>query len=258
MTERDIILNELAQGLRPMSQGIEWFDTHSPEEQAEILLFLRHHCVQEGTPPGRSPANSHSTASRSAAPSATPSGKDSAGSGGTRIGSTGGEGGGSTSAGDSDASTDSSGAATGGSGGAGDAAGGGQGGGGAASGGKTSTPKPSPKAVSFAAVIQYTDDQGGGCTSTGPECESTYVYGDPGPGGADTRSSSPLAENTPITVTCKITDGRRLGSDVGPKYGGPKPPPYTTWFRLDSGMWATAVYAKLLHDVPISQLPKCS
>lgn len=46
MTERDIILNELAQGLRPMSQGIEWFDTHSPEEQAEILLFLRHHCVQ--------------------------------------------------------------------------------------------------------------------------------------------------------------------------------------------------------------------
>src|SRR6478752_2328075 len=46
MTERDIILNELAQGLRPMSQGIEWFDTHSPEEQAGILLFLRHHCVQ--------------------------------------------------------------------------------------------------------------------------------------------------------------------------------------------------------------------
>ncbi|MCX0241922.1 DUF5958 family protein [Streptomyces drozdowiczii] len=46
MTERDLILNELAQGLRPMSQGIEWFDTHSPEEQAEILLFLRHHCVQ--------------------------------------------------------------------------------------------------------------------------------------------------------------------------------------------------------------------
>ncbi|MFF2308371.1 DUF5958 family protein [Streptomyces sp. NPDC058128] len=46
MTERDIILNQLAQGLRPMSQGIEWFDTHGPKEQAEILLFLRHHCVQ--------------------------------------------------------------------------------------------------------------------------------------------------------------------------------------------------------------------
>ncbi|MET9610870.1 DUF5958 family protein [Streptomyces sp. NPDC006512] len=46
MTERDVILNELAQGLRPMSQGIEWFDGLSPEEQAETLLFLRHHCVQ--------------------------------------------------------------------------------------------------------------------------------------------------------------------------------------------------------------------
>lgn len=45
-TERDIILNELAQGLRSMSQGIEWFDTHGPKGQAEILLFLRHHCVQ--------------------------------------------------------------------------------------------------------------------------------------------------------------------------------------------------------------------
>ncbi|WUG84683.1 DUF5958 family protein [Streptomyces sp. NBC_00454] len=33
MTERDVILNELAQGLRPMSQGIDWFDTHGPQEQ---------------------------------------------------------------------------------------------------------------------------------------------------------------------------------------------------------------------------------
>ncbi|MEV5488624.1 DUF5958 family protein [Streptomyces bobili] len=46
MTERDLILNELAQGLRPMSQGIEWFDTYGPQEQSEILLFLRHHCIQ--------------------------------------------------------------------------------------------------------------------------------------------------------------------------------------------------------------------
>ncbi|MDX3569841.1 DUF5958 family protein [Streptomyces sp. ID05-47C] len=46
MTERDRILNELAQGLRPMSQGIEWFDTYGPQEQSEILLFLRHHCIQ--------------------------------------------------------------------------------------------------------------------------------------------------------------------------------------------------------------------
>ncbi|MET3984056.1 DUF5958 family protein [Streptomyces sp. PvR034] len=46
MTERDVILNELAQELRPMSQGIEWFDGLSPEEQSETLRFLRHHCVQ--------------------------------------------------------------------------------------------------------------------------------------------------------------------------------------------------------------------
>ncbi|MET9323418.1 DUF5958 family protein [Streptomyces sp. NPDC003038] len=46
MTEREVILNELAQGLRPMSQGIEWFDATGPEEQSEVLLFLRHHCVQ--------------------------------------------------------------------------------------------------------------------------------------------------------------------------------------------------------------------
>ncbi|GGS21772.1 hypothetical protein Snoj_22720 [Streptomyces nojiriensis] len=46
MTERDIILNELAQGLRPMSQGIDWFDAQGPEDQDEVLLFLRHHCMQ--------------------------------------------------------------------------------------------------------------------------------------------------------------------------------------------------------------------
>ncbi|MFJ7591767.1 DUF5958 family protein [Streptomyces sp. NPDC097617] len=46
MTERDLILNELAQGLRQMSRGIERFDALSQEEQSEALLFLRHHCVQ--------------------------------------------------------------------------------------------------------------------------------------------------------------------------------------------------------------------
>ncbi|WP_442819137.1 DUF5958 family protein [Streptomyces sp. NBC_01235] len=40
------MLNELAQGLRPMSQGTEWFDALGPEEQSEALLFLRHQCVQ--------------------------------------------------------------------------------------------------------------------------------------------------------------------------------------------------------------------
>ncbi|MFE4994594.1 DUF5958 family protein [Streptomyces mirabilis] len=46
MAERDVMLSELAQGLRPMSQGIEWFDALGPEEQSETLRFLSHHCVQ--------------------------------------------------------------------------------------------------------------------------------------------------------------------------------------------------------------------
>ncbi|MEU7556008.1 DUF5958 family protein [Streptomyces sp. NPDC044571] len=46
MSARDLLLNELAQGLRPMSPGIEWFDGLSQQEQSETLLFLRHHCVQ--------------------------------------------------------------------------------------------------------------------------------------------------------------------------------------------------------------------
>ncbi|MFE0863324.1 DUF5958 family protein [Streptomyces rochei] len=46
MIERDVLLNELAQGFRPMSEGIEWFDGLSQEEQTGVLLFLRHHCVQ--------------------------------------------------------------------------------------------------------------------------------------------------------------------------------------------------------------------
>lgn len=44
MNERDVLLNELAQGLRPMSEGIRWFDGLGQEEQSEVLLFLRHHC----------------------------------------------------------------------------------------------------------------------------------------------------------------------------------------------------------------------
>ncbi|WP_406286842.1 DUF5958 family protein [Streptomyces sp. NBC_00209] len=46
MNERDVLLNKLAQGLRPMSEGIEWFDGLGQEEQSEVLLFLRHHCIQ--------------------------------------------------------------------------------------------------------------------------------------------------------------------------------------------------------------------
>ncbi len=43
-------LNELAQGPRPMSQGIEWFDSLGQEEQSEVLLFLRHHCARASCP----------------------------------------------------------------------------------------------------------------------------------------------------------------------------------------------------------------
>ncbi|MEW2391059.1 DUF5958 family protein [Streptomyces venezuelae] len=46
VNERDVLLNELAQGLRPMSEGIEWFDDLGSEEQSEVLRFLGHHCVQ--------------------------------------------------------------------------------------------------------------------------------------------------------------------------------------------------------------------
>lgn len=46
MNERDVLLNELAQGLRPVSDGIEWFDGLSQKAQSEVLLLLRHHCVQ--------------------------------------------------------------------------------------------------------------------------------------------------------------------------------------------------------------------
>ncbi|MFF3402980.1 DUF5958 family protein [Streptomyces sp. NPDC002659] len=46
MTERDVMLNELARGLRPMSQGVEWFDALIPEEQSETLRDLSQHCIQ--------------------------------------------------------------------------------------------------------------------------------------------------------------------------------------------------------------------
>lgn len=40
MTERDALLNELAQRLRPMAQGIAWFDALGAEEHSEKLLIL--------------------------------------------------------------------------------------------------------------------------------------------------------------------------------------------------------------------------
>ncbi|MGW7310180.1 DUF5958 family protein [Streptomyces sp. NPDC054835] len=46
VSERDVLLNELAQGLRPMAEGIEWFDGLSQDEQSDVLRFLSHHCMQ--------------------------------------------------------------------------------------------------------------------------------------------------------------------------------------------------------------------
>src|SRR5690242_585819 len=46
VTRRDVILNELAQGLRPIQEGVEWFDALSQEKQYEVLRLLSHHCLQ--------------------------------------------------------------------------------------------------------------------------------------------------------------------------------------------------------------------
>ncbi|MDG4859025.1 DUF5958 family protein [Streptomyces sp. T-3] len=46
MNERAVMLNELAQGLRPMSQGIEWFEKLSGDVQAAVLRDLVHFCLQ--------------------------------------------------------------------------------------------------------------------------------------------------------------------------------------------------------------------
>ncbi|MER6230403.1 DUF5958 family protein [[Kitasatospora] papulosa] len=46
MADPYITLNELAQELRPMSQGIEWFESLSAEEQSNTLHLLSHFCIQ--------------------------------------------------------------------------------------------------------------------------------------------------------------------------------------------------------------------
>ncbi|MER7922761.1 DUF5958 family protein [Streptomyces sp. NPDC096057] len=46
MADPHVTLNELAQDLRPMSQGIDWFESLSAEEQSATLRLLSHFCVQ--------------------------------------------------------------------------------------------------------------------------------------------------------------------------------------------------------------------
>ncbi|MDJ0347381.1 DUF5958 family protein [Streptomyces sp. H10-C2] len=46
MDERAVRLNELAQELRPLGRGVEWFEGISADEQFEVLRDLSGFCIQ--------------------------------------------------------------------------------------------------------------------------------------------------------------------------------------------------------------------
>ena len=46
MDERTVRLNELAQGMRPLGQGVAWFEDLAHDEQFEVLRDLSGFCVQ--------------------------------------------------------------------------------------------------------------------------------------------------------------------------------------------------------------------
>jgi hypothetical protein len=46
MEERTVVVNEPAQGLRPIGQGVEWFEALPAQEQFEVLRDLGGHCIQ--------------------------------------------------------------------------------------------------------------------------------------------------------------------------------------------------------------------
>ncbi|MER5352959.1 DUF5958 family protein [Kitasatospora sp. NPDC002551] len=46
MDERTVMLNELARGLRPLGQGVEWFEALPSEDQFEVLRDLGGHGLQ--------------------------------------------------------------------------------------------------------------------------------------------------------------------------------------------------------------------
>lgn len=46
MDERTVMLNVLAQELRPIEQGVEWFEALSAEDQFKVLQELCGHCMQ--------------------------------------------------------------------------------------------------------------------------------------------------------------------------------------------------------------------
>ncbi|MEU8959921.1 DUF5958 family protein [Streptomyces sp. NPDC048518] len=46
MDERVVVLNELAQGIRPLDQGVEWFKNLDDTEQFEVQRELVGFCIQ--------------------------------------------------------------------------------------------------------------------------------------------------------------------------------------------------------------------
>ncbi|MFF4935387.1 DUF5958 family protein [Streptomyces griseofuscus] len=46
MDGRTVILNELAQGIRPLAQGVGWFEGLADTEQFEVLRDLAGFCIQ--------------------------------------------------------------------------------------------------------------------------------------------------------------------------------------------------------------------
>ncbi|MCT9929555.1 DUF5958 family protein [Planotetraspora sp. A-T 1434] len=48
MHEHAVILNELAQDLRPMSWGVVWFENLTAEDQLVVLGDLANYCIQAG------------------------------------------------------------------------------------------------------------------------------------------------------------------------------------------------------------------
>ncbi|MFJ4332568.1 MULTISPECIES: DUF5958 family protein [unclassified Streptomyces] len=46
MDGRAVVLNELAQGLRPLAQGVDWFEGLTDIEQFEVLRDLAGFCIQ--------------------------------------------------------------------------------------------------------------------------------------------------------------------------------------------------------------------
>ncbi|MER8185228.1 DUF5958 family protein [Kitasatospora sp. NPDC094015] len=48
MDERTVLLNGLAQGLRPLAHGVAWFEALPPEGQFEVLRDLGEYCLQAG------------------------------------------------------------------------------------------------------------------------------------------------------------------------------------------------------------------